>query len=74
MTRITQKDIARETGYSEATVSRALADSALIGQQAKQKIRRAADRMGYLQTNRNVAVITPFHKAIVARMLRSLAS
>lgn len=61
MARIIQKDIARETGYSEATISRALADSALIGQRAKQKIRRAADRMGYLQTNRNVAVITPFH-------------
>jgi len=44
----TIKDIAAELGISHATVSRALNDSPLIGEQTKKRVRMAASRMGYI--------------------------
>lgn len=41
------KDIARAAGVSHSTVSRALADSPLIGKERKELVRRLAREMGY---------------------------
>ena len=45
--RVTLQDIARETGYSVNTVSRALRSKSDISPETSQSIRRIADRMGY---------------------------
>ena len=42
------KDIARKCGVSVATVSKALNDQQDIGEETRERIRRAADEMGYL--------------------------
>ena len=44
---VTLKDIARETGYSITTVSRALNDYDDVNAETKAQIRRAASRLGY---------------------------
>lgn len=64
---VTLKDIARETGFSANTVSRALADKPDISQETKAVIREAASRMGYIANalasflrsgvSRNIAII-----------------
>ena len=41
-------DIARLAGVSKSTVSRALNDSPLIGDETKARIQRLAQEMGYL--------------------------
>lgn len=46
--KLTIKDIAAELGVSHSTVSRALADSPLIGAATRQRIREAAARQGYI--------------------------
>lgn len=46
--RVTLKDIARETGYTVNTVSHALNDKDDISDAAKDVIRRAAERLGYI--------------------------
>ena len=40
-------DIARETGFSASTVSRALDGSELVGETTKEKVKEAASRLGY---------------------------
>ncbi len=45
--RVTLEDIARETGYSVNTVSRALRNKSDISPETIKSIRRIADRMGY---------------------------
>lgn len=47
----TLKDVARESGYSINTVSLALRDSNRISQESKEKIRQAAERLGYVKNN-----------------------
>lgn len=64
---VTLKDIARETGFSANTVSRALADKPDISEETKAVIRETADRMGYIANalasflrsgvSRNIAII-----------------
>lgn len=64
---VTLKDIARETGFSANTVSRALADKPDISQETKDVIRQTASRMGYIANalasflrsgvSRNIAII-----------------
>ena len=64
---VSLKDIARECGVSTATVSKALNDQRDIGEETKQKVKAAAERMGYfpnaaaraLKTNRsyNIGVL-----------------
>jgi len=44
---VTLKEIARETGYSVATVSRALSGKSRISQSTREKVRAAAKKMGY---------------------------
>lgn len=44
---VTLKDIARETGYSITTVSRALNGYDDVNAETKERIREAADRLGY---------------------------
>ncbi len=59
--RPTLREIARRTGYSTATVSRALAGSELISAATRRVILAAARETGYLEENcREVAVIVPF--------------
>lgn len=45
---VTLRDIGRATGYSANTVSRALADKPDISPETKEKIRLAAEQMGYI--------------------------
>ena len=47
MKRITVKDIARESGYSVATVSKALSGTDRVGAETIEKIKRLAVEMGY---------------------------
>jgi DNA-binding LacI/PurR family transcriptional regulator len=47
MAKVTVKDIARETGFSEATVSRALNGSPTVKGPTKEKISVAVKRLGY---------------------------
>lgn len=47
----TLKDIARQTGYSINTVSRALRNDPLLSEKSRQKISDAAEEMGYIQNN-----------------------
>ncbi len=44
---VTLRDIARETGYSVTTVSRALNDYDDVSPETKEIIRTAAERLGY---------------------------
>jgi len=41
------KDIAKAAGVSHSTVSRALADSPLVAEETKRRVRRLAKEMGY---------------------------
>lgn len=64
---ITIKDIAKASGFSTSTVSRALADSELIPEKSRNKIKEIAKEMGYIpnltaknlkfKSSRNVGVI-----------------
>lgn len=45
---VTIKDIAKESGFSVSTVSRALADSSLIPKKSKDSIKKIAKKMGYV--------------------------
>lgn len=45
--RITLKDVAREAGVHMATASRAMADSPLIPVETRQKVKSAAEKLGY---------------------------
>jgi LacI family transcriptional regulator len=49
--KVTLKDIARETGYSTNTVSRALKDKDDISESTKSHIKDVARRMGYIPNN-----------------------
>ncbi len=53
------QDIARETGYSVTTVSRALNGSNEVAPEAKNAILNCARRIGYLQGKRTVVLILP---------------
>jgi LacI family transcriptional regulator len=48
---ITIKDIAKKTGYTVATVSRALNDSPMVSDKTKIEISNAANKMGYVRNN-----------------------
>lgn len=48
---VTIKDIARATGLSPATVARALADGGPTRPQTREKVREAADRLGYVASS-----------------------
>ena len=45
---VSMKDIAQRCGVSVATVSKALNDQSDIGEDTRERIRRAADEMGYV--------------------------
>lgn len=61
MKRVTLDDIVKNTGYSKATVSRALTKTGTVGREARIRIVQEANRLGYITRCRNVAVIMPYH-------------
>lgn len=56
--RPTLKTIAAETGYAIATVSRALKNAPDIGEEAKRRVREAAQRLGYRPNRAGVRLRT----------------
>jgi transcriptional regulator with XRE-family HTH domain len=54
---VSQNQIAKLTGFSRSTVSRALANHPLISAQTKKEVRAAAKKLGY-QTNPLVSTLT----------------
>lgn len=56
--RATLKTIALETGFAVATVSRALSDAPDIGQATKQRVRAAAQKLGYRPNRAGVRLRT----------------
>ena len=66
-------DIARLTGLSKSTVSRALSDSPLISAETKERVRNVADEQGFepnaaaqqlsLQRSNVIALLTPPYKS-----------
>lgn len=69
---VTQRDIARALGVSNASVSLALRDSELLTKQRREEIQAAAVRMGYrpnpaaaeLSRHKNNSTIAPTHAAL----------
>jgi DNA-binding LacI/PurR family transcriptional regulator len=69
----TISDIARMTGLSKSTVSRALNDSPLISAETKERVRKVADEQGFepnaaaqqlsLQRSNVIALLTPPYKS-----------
>lgn len=53
------EDIARETGYSTATISRALNGSSWVAEKTRLKIREAARKTGYLSSDKTIALLLP---------------
>jgi LacI family transcriptional regulator len=49
--RVTLKDIARKTGFSVNTVSRALREDPMLSDKTRSVIRQTADEMGYIKNN-----------------------
>jgi len=45
---VTIKDVARKLGIAHSTVSRALRDSPLISKETKDRVRDAANELGYI--------------------------
>ena len=85
--RVTARDIAEELGISISTVSRAFTENAVISPRTREKVMRAAERMGYqpnpfarsLITKRSkiagivVADITnPFYPEVLANLTKRL--
>jgi LacI family transcriptional regulator len=68
--RSTQKDVAREAGVSEATVSRVLNESPLVHEETRRRVMDAMERLGYrpsaaarnLSRNRTDAIGVVFHQ------------
>lgn len=54
--RPTVKTLARLTGFSIATISKALRDSSVVAAETKQRIREAADKVGYQANSRGVSL------------------
>jgi DNA-binding LacI/PurR family transcriptional regulator len=54
--RPTVKTLAQSTGYSIATISKALRDSSVVAAETKQRIREAAARVGYQANSRGVSL------------------
>lgn len=59
MKKITQKSIARKLALSESTVSRALANSPLIGQETRRAVLQEARRQGKVSRSNLVALLVP---------------
>lgn len=55
---VTIRDVAREAGVSLATVSRALNDAAEVTVETRQRVRAAADRLGYVPHSGARSLIT----------------
>ena len=53
------EDIARETGYSITTVSRALSGSSSISEKTRLLILEKARKTGYLQSAKTIALVLP---------------
>lgn len=71
--RVTLLDVAREAGYSVTAVSRALKDMPDIGQQAKEKIRESAARLGYV-ANHTAVALRSGHTHMITVILANLVN
>lgn len=82
---VTIKDIARATGLSPATVARALAEDGPARPETREKVRQAADRLGYVassaarsmrnQSSNMVGLIVPdIANRFYSEMARAIAS
>lgn len=56
--RPTIKDVAERSGYTVATVSRALNDSSMVSDRTKTKIKKAAEEIGYVRNNMAAGLVT----------------
>lgn len=57
-TKTTIRDIAERTGYSVATISKALNGLPDIGEETTRRVREIAEEMGYIPNNRGRALRT----------------
>lgn len=62
--RVTQKDIAQETGYATITVSKALRDAPDLAEETKRHIQRVADSMGYVINSSAISLKSGFSHTI----------
>ncbi len=58
-TKTSLKEIAKATGYSPSTVSRALSGDHSISMDTRRQLRSTAEKMGYTLKRRNVVIIPP---------------
>ncbi|MCQ5130472.1 LacI family transcriptional regulator [Butyricicoccus faecihominis] len=57
--RVTIRDIAQASGYTVATISRALNNNALVSEKTRRHIRDIADQMGYVRTPTAESTVAP---------------
>lgn len=65
---ITLDDVARETGVSKSTVSRALCDAPNVSAKTREVVREAAERLGYVP-NDAARELAARRTVVLARML-----
>ena len=70
------KEIAKETGYSLSTVSRALSGSRIISADTRNAIRATAETMGYRAKSKNVVIIPPslWYSPYYAQMIGGIST
>jgi DNA-binding LacI/PurR family transcriptional regulator len=64
---VTLDDVARETGVSKSTVSRALCDAPNVSAKTRETVREAAERLGYVP-NDAARELAARRTVVVARM------
>ena len=68
------EDIARKTGYSITTVSRALNGSSSISEKTRLLVLETARKTGYLQSGKTIALVVPridlayYYKDMIERL------
>jgi DNA-binding LacI/PurR family transcriptional regulator len=65
---VTLDDVARETGVSKSTVSRALCDAPNVSTKTREIVREAAERLGYVP-NDAARELAARRTVVVARMM-----
>jgi DNA-binding LacI/PurR family transcriptional regulator len=70
---VTLDDVARETGVSKSTVSRALCDAPNVSAKTRETVREAAERLGYVP-NDAARELAARRTVVVARMMAENAA